>query len=802
MNYFCFAAGRSINSRTVQVAMALVFALLTHSLSVNAATSDAAGADGASTTTSSGAETPQASDKETAAAEDKLETVKVIARRREEDVQSIPESVFVVSAQAIDDNNIHAVGDLQDLVPALKAGTGLTRDALDLSIRGQGSDSGGGRPGVVAYVNEVPIPSTYDGQIPGGPGLLFDLENIQVLEGPQGTLFGRNSVGGDLLLQTARPTDQFGGRFQIEYGNYNDRAFDGAINIPIISDTLLTRFAATGQLRDGFTWVEGDPIHPHGFDADNRQYWGIRGTVTLHASEAVQNDFIATLQKFDSNGSPLFLSAVDPNGAVASVYPAILGLLAQQQALGVRTALPVDSSLRSAGSMMALNDILRWQLSENITFRNILGYVYVDQILDLDLDGTDLPILDVPDPARNLQDRQVSEEAQLLGKAWDKLTWQLGLFYLDDAPTIPTQIGAAGKVGYQCSTIFGGFSCATEGTDTRSRAVYAQGDYDLSAIAQGLKVTAGVRRTRDDYFEVDQGCNSATPTQLCQPSAGAIVYAAGSSNSAWTYTGSLQYQLASAALIYATYSRGFRAGGYNFSYTPGVPNPPPYGPEYVGNIELGIKSDGTVAGMPFRTNLAVYYQDYSDIQATISALGNGVYSEYTANAAKAKLYGAELEETIRPTRNLQLGASVDYLRFNYVNFDIDVPASEAASLLDCCNAGRIPWKATISARYRIPLSAVADELVFNVHSNWQAKSGDYTYPTGAIDSYALLNLSVDANRIVGEPLGISLFASNVLNKVYSIGGIPGYYPEIGYSVVRYGEPRMYGIRLRYDFGSR
>ena len=184
-----------------------------------------------------------------------LAEIIVTARRRAENVQSVPISIDVVSEQTLKENNIQTIGDLQYLVPSMSASTFSTRDSVNLSIRGQGTSGPSGTPGVVAYINEVPIPVDQEGDLAGGPGLLFDLENVQVLKGPQGTLFGQNSVGGALLLQTARPTNDFGGRIQATYGNYNDRELDGAINIPLVDQTLLTRTAFTGQLRDGFTYV-------------------------------------------------------------------------------------------------------------------------------------------------------------------------------------------------------------------------------------------------------------------------------------------------------------------------------------------------------------------------------------------------------------------------------------------------------------------------------------------------------------------------------------------------------------------
>jgi iron complex outermembrane receptor protein len=150
----------------------------------------------------------------------RLEEIIVTARRREENLQKVPISITELSPQQIRDNNITTLLDVQQLVPSLTVTTGNVgqRDSANVSIRGQGWGSFG-QPATAMYLNEVPIPTDYSNNLAGGPGLFFDLENVQVLKGPQGTLFGKNTMGGAILLQSARPTNDFGGRISVGYGN-------------------------------------------------------------------------------------------------------------------------------------------------------------------------------------------------------------------------------------------------------------------------------------------------------------------------------------------------------------------------------------------------------------------------------------------------------------------------------------------------------------------------------------------------------------------------------------------------------
>jgi iron complex outermembrane receptor protein len=723
-----------------------------------------------------------------------LEEVIVTARRREEKIQSVPIAITVVSQEKLQDNNAQTIGDLQYLVPSMSARTGLTRDAVTVSIRGQGSNSSSALPGVVAYLNEVPIPTNNGGELAGGPGLFFDLENVQVLKGPQGTLFGRNSVGGALLLQTKRPTNEFGGRVQLTYGNYNDREVEGAINLPIVDDKLLARVAFSGQQRDGFTRLLGDPGHPNGIDADNRDTWSARGTVTFRPTDWFQNDAILTYSTFDGHGSPSLLTYlnVSPTGCaggpcpVPSLFPTLRNLLTQQQGLGIRTALPIDTGVASSGHTLSLNNISRISLTDTLTFRNIFGYVEANTVYAVDFDGTALPVADIPSTPRHWTFKQITEEAQLLGESLDgRLDWIVGAFLLDEMPPDGDVV--------QTGKVFGLPFDLVKRQQDNSKALFAQGTYDLSSMVSDLKFTAGARYTWDDRYYGERGGKLGSvcvaPTVNCNN-----FTSQESKTEATTWTVGFDYQAAPDTLLYLASRRGYRAGGYNIFPNPG------FRPEYVNDLELGVKSDWKAGSIPIRTNAAIYYQKYRDIQVQKITAINNVPTVVTANAAAARLWGAEIEALVQLTRDLQFTASFNYLSLDYTEFD---PGVDGAALTATRTANRPPRKYGASARYRLPLGAQAGdigEISVQANWNWQASNGDTSQPGGVIDSFGLLNAAIDWSSIGGKPLDASLFASNVTDKVYSIGGAT-FYNSLGYANQRFGEPRMYGIRMRYRFGA-
>ena len=193
-----------------------------------------------------------------------LEEIVVTARRKEEKLQNVPVAITAFTPKAIEENHIESASDLAHFVPAL-ASSQETRDEQVFYLRGQGPNGGqGGAPGVVTYFAEVPFSGS-------GPGIYFDLDNLQVLRGPQGTLFGRNTTGGAVLFEPKKPTNNFEGYLSAQFGDYNLHGEEGAINIPIIDDKLLVRAAFNIDQRDGFTHD-----YTTGKDLDNRDYWAFR----------------------------------------------------------------------------------------------------------------------------------------------------------------------------------------------------------------------------------------------------------------------------------------------------------------------------------------------------------------------------------------------------------------------------------------------------------------------------------------------------------------------------------------------
>ena len=715
------------------------------------------------------------------AAEEKLEEITVTARRREENLQNVPIAVTVVSQSKLEENNVVSLAQLQYLVPSMSAYATSFRDVPTFSIRGLGASIGGSAPAVVTYLNEIPIAAPYSlntgyGGGLNGPGLLFDLENVQVLKGPQGTNFGQNAVGGAVLLQTARPKDDLEGRLQVGYGNYNNREVDAMFNVPLIEDKLLVRIAYNGGWREGFTHILSTPDHPGGEDTDDRNFSSVRGSVAFKPNAVFQNDTIVTYSKYNDNGSPRFITAVNPASATVQLFPGITAALAQQQALGTLTHIPEDTVSLSKGTTLAVANISTVDLTDHLRFRNIFGYNDQSMTNTGDVDGTVFPVLDKPATPTTSISQQYTEEAQLQGSKalGGALDWTLGVFYLDQ-PVEPFQL--AKIITYGTTAEIESTAAAT------SKAVYGLVNYDLSTVLSGLGATAGVRYTRDSHSADTRG---GPLTDFNNPISSEVT------NDAVTWNAGLNYQVVQNTMLYTSVSRGYRSGGPNTV----LANLPGFGPEFATNFEVGTKSDWRVSSVPIRTNAALFYENYTSLQLSDYTLINGIFQQITANAGSARLWGAEFEVSAQLTQNLELGANFDYLNFAFIHFSAGVNAATAETFaLD----NRPPYKYGVNVRYQLPVSSQIGNLSVLANWSWQATSGNADLVTGGlIPAYGLLNMNADWNGIGGHPLDAQFYVSNALNKVYIAGGL-GAYALIGFDVYRYGEPRMYGVRLRYHF---
>lgn len=697
-----------------------------------------------------------------------LEEIVVTARRVEENIQSVPIAITALTPKVLEQKDIRTAYDLEKSVPGL---------SLCCFRNNSGFGWIRGVPGVVGYFAEIPTSLS-------GNATYFDLANVQVLKGPQGTLFGLSTNGGAIVLTPAKPSEKVEGHAQVALGDYGRFQGEAVVNVPIVADKVLLRLGASVTKIDGYIY---DPTQKA--DLANENYKVFRGGLTIRPTETIENYLLVNYYQSDDNNNPLGVaSLINPTGATRAIFGAatVDALFAQQLREG-KYRIPGISSNGTFSHVKQWNiaDHLSWELSDNLTVRNILGYQASKIFQRNDLDALPLPIIDtgVGNSVAPGFAPEWTEELQLQGKAFDnKLTVTAGSF------NRWTQNSAAPNY----NAIFGGLNGTVTKNKGKTNALYAQGTYDLGAVVEGLSFTAGFR-----YSWEKRQSNTTNLT-----GAGiAVAYSADSAK--WkspSYTLSLAYQATDDVLLYVTNSKGFSSGGFNGT----APQPlRVFNPETLSNVEVGIKADWMLGTVPLRTNVSGYYGFYSDIQVPITSIvqtpTGPQLSVVTQNAATGHIEGIDAEATIIPVSGLEIGGNLALLRARY-----DKYISNGVDLSSTKFVFTPNYKYGINIRYTLPLDPKLGEI---------SVSGDYVKQGEVVATARAqpqiwdmtppndnLNVNINWDNILGrDGLSGAIFIYNVTGNQSSPGQL-GTYDTLGILGLGVAPPRMWGGRLRYRFG--
>ena len=359
-----------------------------------------------------------------------LGDIVVTARRREERLQDVPLSVTAFSPEKLDDARIVNRTDLANFTPSLISITGgLPGEFAFFALRGQGP-AFGSVPGVLNYFAEVPALNGVDGRV----GTYFDLANVQVLSGPQGTLFGKNATGGNILFEPARPTNRQEGYVQIEYGNLRNVRTEFAVNLPVVDDRVLLRVAGEVGRRDGYTKDVG-PFFA-GKNYDDLGYQSIRASLTLRPVDGVELYTVARYFHSDNNGPGTVLQQLDPNlgapAAPAALFlPGFTTALATQQARGPRrVGYDIDEFARTDYWQFINHATVA--LGDGLTLKNIVSYSELTYRYAYDYDATPLSISGQTSAtgAPTQAPTYFTEELQLQGRLFqDAVNFSVGGYY-------------------------------------------------------------------------------------------------------------------------------------------------------------------------------------------------------------------------------------------------------------------------------------------------------------------------------------------------------------------------------------
>ena len=770
----------------------------------------------------------------------------VTARRVQERLQDVPISITTFNQQQLTSRNITTAADLSRYTPSLETNNFFGSTKTQFSIRGFVEDVGT-QPSVGVYFADVVAPRAPAVNVPAGdgagPGSLFDLENVQVLKGPQGTLFGRNTTGGAILLVPQKPTDELGGYIEGSYGNYDMQRLQAVFNTPL-GERARLRIGVDRMKRDGYLKNDSG-IGPGALD--DIDYTSIRASLVVDLTSTIENYTIGSYTNSRSRGDLQKLATCNPAVGVGALACAQLANEAAKGA-GFFTAQNILPSPMDNQTQWQIINTTTWRASDNVTVKNIASYAQLSEHYASDVFGTLLDTslfvpaypkgsyvgLDSVQPAPGIPTATqytATEEFRVQGDSLERrLDWQGGAYLEVSQPLglsgdrTQTLVNCTNLDALICNNPLGAGGVIEQASQTKFHDIglYAQSSYSLT---DKLKLTGGFRYTWDS---VKTGANlfsySFAPGPVAAPSTGtaceepglalpncAVTYHEKSSKPTWLID--LDYKPVRDVLIYAKYARGYRAGGIASN----VPSQyAVFGPEKVDSYEAGFKTSFRSAFHP-TFDVAAFYNDFSDQQlavlfnpkpgTTVPVL-SGIF-----NAGKSRIAGVEASGTVTLFQGFTLEGAYTYLDTKLNRVNVAATAPDSPYDIGASQAPGDPLtfapknKFTITGDYALPVAPSVGRVSVGatvVHEDRMLTNYSVRDAEGKLDSYSyvpsrnLLNLNANWTGIGHSNVDLALFATNVLQKTYYSVYAP-LLPSAGFATGIVGEPRMYGARLRYHF---
>jgi iron complex outermembrane receptor protein len=767
----------------------------------------------------------------------------VTARRVEERLQDVPISITAYTQDQLQERNVVNFTDLALTTPSLSANTTFGDLNTNFAIRGFRSDQNT-PPTVGTYFGDAVALRGGTTTVPvgdgAGPGSFFDLENVQVLKGPQGTLFGRNTTGGAILLVPKKPTDGFEGYIEGTYGNYDQMRVQGAVNARF--GDARGRISIDRSKRDGYLRNTSGAGEDRLNDSD---YLALRVSFVADLTPDLESYFILNYTHSDITGYGGHMFAADA-ATLGTQAGFVTNLVAAELA---RPSSIAGGFWSTQSTSQQFNKLHQWQLinktswtaNDNLTVRNIMAYGKIKQQLSTEILTTFLdvsPLLGgiVPPrtpvavnnlislPGASISDQYTfTEELRLEGNGMGgRLVYQAGVYAEMSGPSGP--IGQASASLLNCVDQgaqlcynylgIGAISQVQARVRYRNYGVYGQATYNFT---DQLSLTGGLRYTWDRQ-KVDSTVKTFRfPRAIAAPAVPNSMVCTNTFNyslpdcnalfnqksSAPTWLIGLDYKPNDDVLVYAKYARGYRAGGIQPSAPQGFTT---FEQEKLDNYEIGVKAsfDGAIRGT---FNIAAFYNDFSNQLVAVGFLGKpgtGLSANVASvNVGRSEIKGFEVEATVEPLDGLNFQVSYSYLDSKIKSiepivldvaspyFVFSVPAKGSALTLTPKH------QVSLAGSYTVPLGGDTGDLKFSANYNYV--SGMNSTPAGPltrIGNRDLVNATLSWDSIMGTGLGIEAFVTNLTKEKY--------YTYINYqggvgSFGTVGQPRFYGVRVRYDF---
>jgi iron complex outermembrane receptor protein len=712
-----------------------------------------------------------------------LQEVVVTATRQVTNLQKTPIAVTALSGQTLRDAGAATLLDVASFVPSLSIGSrsGTSTENGAVAIRGMGVDATGSSAAVGIYVDDVYFPS--------GPGNLlglFDVNRVEVLRGPQGTLFGRNTIAGAIQYVTNEPENRFGGYLDAIAGSSDRADLQGAVNIPI-GDTLALRISGASTQENGFVHDNYANVE-RGADRTDEARIKARWTPTDRLTVDLKAQYIHE----STNGRAVLISGVNPN----SEFVGLAELFGETQ--------PLNNSYLSTGhyetpgfnapdyfhfNYSEVQAVIQYKLTDSINIKSISSYSLSMNRLAADYDDTPLSILATTAAHDNIQ--VFTQELQLNGvNLGDRLHWTLGGYLYDSNerqdPGQEVVLGFAPPSG----------AYGNPASDVLSTALYGQATYKLT---QQLSLTAGLRYSRETNtaWLIDQTPHVSATFSNVSPQVG------------------VNFQVDPGVMLYAKASEGFRAGGITANGAlPG--DGLAFGPETAWTYEAGARME--FLDHRLRINPTVFLTDWKDIQFNVLIPTATTVVAATQNAGDAQVKGFELESQFAVTSRLSLTGSMSLLEGHYTRVgNLTLTTYPFGYLASFSGApGTIvtvpnltlksplqrlpPVKYSLGAAYTQPLPGES-KLVGSLDYSWTDKQSSAVTIADSVElpSYGLLNGRIEYEA-PGDRWSVAAFATNLTGAFYLVGGVDfakGY--TAGVTELDPGRPREFGVELRTRF---
>jgi iron complex outermembrane receptor protein len=781
----------------------------------------------------------------------------VTAQRREEKLSKVPVSVVAFGAETLRTRVINSEQDMSSLVPGLLVKNGQNSNQLSFSMRGQTLDPfSGTSPAVLTYVNEAPY-------IPNNTATaFFDLGSIQVLKGPQGTLFGRNATGGAVLYSTPMPGNDVGGYLTLRGGERNSFQAQGAIDLPIVTDKLAVRLAFDYTKSDGYIKnvntgnTLGDKNSKSGrvtiaFTPTDTiknttlvQYSRVRGTegvgnlYNYYTTGGIGSQFI------DNGISPVLnTNGFQLTSTLDTVYNVLSGAIKNRDGFFIGdsnlTPGPAYAPGRWPGGVAGYaawsraNPYKIWlqfdlphkaynfyatnttevEVSDLLKVKNIFSYMKGHSRTPGNLAGGpfgSLWLYNDPNNAMGLsgtggpggqtfQSRDISEELQIQGNsADDKLQYTAGVYY-------------SRSKKFEIIPVFVGadldpVTAAPFGLPADIDYTYHTKDTSKAVYAQvtykftdKLTAVAGGRYTWEKVWLAQAPGNVFGDTTF-------IPQTRKLSAPAWT--ASLQYQIDNHNMIYLSQRGSFRSGNFNGTVAPAIagPNTNFFGNEYVKDLELGYKYNGFVGNAPAHLNTAIYETIVKKAQHAVYAVIQGNPAGFTLNVPEAKIKGVEVDGGIGLTSWLDLSFNVAYTDAKYTKNIVNMEplTGQAGYFITFTSYPDTPkWSGSVAADLKLPVPDSLGKMSIRADLYKQTKTffssnEGSVTPGTSLKGYTTVNLRYSWNEIMNSKVSAGVFVRNVADKLYYVSGY-ALGASAGLNTAYPGEPRTFGAELSVKF---